>query len=196
MKIQSRFALTSVTVVDGLGREPRPHHAVVVEHGRITAVLPMSHYRPDADVHEIDLDGHFVMPGLIDAHVHLAGGRADMSDQELGVIAEPKLMRAMRSVHQAQKLLKRGFTTARDISWNGLYLKRLFHEQELPGPKVIACGPGLTRTGGHADLFQFTDLLTGRIVEVCADPPRDDHPPVPPGKCRQSVGPSEVFRGR
>jgi len=155
LKVGSSFALLSVSVVDGRGGPPVDDQAVVVRDGRIVAVMPMAQYRRAADVQELALDGHYVMPGLIDAHVHLAGGRADVVDQELGVITEPKPLRAMRSVYEAQQILKRGFTTVRDVSWNGLYLKRLFHEQIIPGPKVIACGPGLTRTGGHADLFQF-----------------------------------------
>lgn len=151
----NRFALLSVSVVDGHGGPPLHDQAVVVLDGRIDAVVPMTRYRRDAGIDEVPLDGHYVMPGLIDAHVHLAGGRADITDQEMGVIAEPKLMRAVRSVYQAQKILRRGFTTVRDVSWNGLYLKRLFREGGIPGPKVVACGPGLTRTGGHADLHQF-----------------------------------------
>ncbi|TRW80977.1 amidohydrolase family protein [Mycolicibacterium sp. 018/SC-01/001] len=156
MSITNSVALLSVAVVDGHGGPPLPNHAVVVTAGRITAVVPMAQYRRDPDIPEQALDGHWVMPGLIDAHVHLSGGRARIEDQELGVIAEPMLMRAVRSVYEAQQLLKRGVTTVRDVSWNGLYLKRLFSEHTMPGPKVIACGPGLTRTGGHADLHQFT----------------------------------------
>lgn len=152
----TRFALLDVNVVDGQGGPPAERHAVVISGKRIEAVTPMASYHREPDIREIPLDGHFVMPGLIDAHVHLAGGRAEITDQEIGVIAEPKLLRAMRSVYEAQQLLKRGVTAVRDVSWNGLYLKRLFFEQRIPGPKVIACGPGLTRTGGHADLFQFT----------------------------------------
>lgn len=156
MSVVNSVALLSVTVVDGLGGEPVDNRAVVVRDGWIESIVPMDRYRRDAELNEVELDGHYVMPGLIDAHVHLSGGRARVDDQEMGVIAEPKLMRAVRSVYEAQQLLKRGFTTARDVSWNGLYLKRLFFEGGIPGPKVIACGPGLTRTGGHADLHQFT----------------------------------------
>jgi imidazolonepropionase-like amidohydrolase len=156
LNVANNFALLSVSVVDGRGGPPAADQAVVVRDGRIQSVSSMASYRSSDDVQGLPLDGQYVMPGLIDAHVHLAGGRAQIDDQELGVIAEPKLMRAMRSVYEAQQILKRGFTTVRDVSWNGLYLKRLFFEQKIPGPKVIACGPGLNRTGGHADLHQFT----------------------------------------
>src|SRR5262249_27315327 len=119
LKVGSSFALLDVTVVDGHPGPPIASQAVIVRDRRIVAVQPMSAYRRDGDVQEINLDGHYVMPGLIDAHVHLAGGRAEITDQEIGVIAEPKLLRAMRSVYEAQQLLKRGFTAVRDVSWNG-----------------------------------------------------------------------------
>lgn len=156
MEIKSQFALLNVSVVDGNGGFPEKDMAVVVKDGYIADVCKMKNYKKEAGVQEISLDGHYVMPGLIDAHVHLSGGRGDIEYQEVGVLAEPKLLRAMRSVYEAQECMKRGFTSLRDISWNGLYLKRLFFEQKIPGPKVITCGPGLSRTGGHVDLFQYT----------------------------------------
>ena len=103
LKVGSSFALLSVSVVDGRGGPPVDDQAVVVRDGRIVAVMPMAQYRRAADVQELALDGHYVMPGLIDAHVHLAGGRADVVDQELGVITEPKPLRAMRSVYEADR---------------------------------------------------------------------------------------------
>jgi imidazolonepropionase-like amidohydrolase len=155
MEFSDCYALMGVTVVDGLGNEPIERQAVSVEHGDIVAVEAMAVYRRRAGVQEIDCSGLYVLPGLIDAHVHLAGGRAGIEDQELGVLMEPKLTRAIRSVAEAQALLKRGFTSVRDISWNGLYLKRVIREGSLAGPRVIACGPGLCRTGGHGDAFQY-----------------------------------------
>jgi len=173
MHLDERYALLDVTVVDGLGNEPREGMAVLVEHSDITAVLPMTDYRREDGVQEVDGNGHFVTPGLIDSHVHLAGGRAGMEDQELGVLMEPKLVRAVRSVAEAQALLKRGFTAVRDISWNGLYLKRVFREGSLPGPRVIACGPGLCRTGGHGDAFQYDEeyVVRNHFWAVLADGP-------------------------
>lgn len=167
------YALRGVSVVDGLGSPTLHDQVVVVVDGRIDAIVERSEYRSRAHVVDLDLQGLWCMPGLIDAHVHLSGGRAGIDDQEMGVIAEPMLLRAMRSVYEAQAILKRGFTAVRDVSWNGLYLKRVFFEQTLPGPKVIACGPGLTRTGGHADLHQFTEDYVQRngVFGVLADGP-------------------------
>ena len=157
MDVGPRFALLDCTVIDGSGAAPRPGMAVVVDGPDIRSVVPMQEHEADADVQQIDCRGLFVLPGLIDAHVHLAGCRAGKEDQELGALMEPPLLRAIRSVSEAQALLKRGFTAVRDISWNGLYLKRVFREGSLPGPRVIACGPGLCRTGGHGDAYQFDE---------------------------------------
>ncbi|WP_406498822.1 amidohydrolase family protein [Streptomyces sp. NBC_00846] len=151
-----RTALIGVNVLDARGGDPVRDAVLVIEDGRIAEILARTHYTTRPGTEELQLQGMWVTPGLIDAHVHLAGGRAGIDDQELGVIAENRTVRAIRAVCEAQTLLKHGFTTVRDVSWNGLYLKRVFFEQKLPGPKVIACGPGLTRTGGHGDLFQFT----------------------------------------
>ena len=134
MDVGPRFALLDTTIIDGSGAPPLPHMAVVVDGRDIRTVAPMSAYRRDGEIQEIDAGGLFVLPGLIDSHVHLAGCRAGKEDQELGALMEPPLARAIRSVSEAQALLKRGFTSTRDISWNGLYLKRIFREGSLAGP--------------------------------------------------------------
>jgi imidazolonepropionase-like amidohydrolase len=173
MQFEDNYALVDVTVIDGLGNSPVEHMAVTVDGGQIAALTPMTSYRRPPGVQEVDCHGHFVLPGLIDAHVHLAGGRAGIEDQELGVLMEPKLCRAIRSVAEAQALLKRGFTSVRDISWNGLYLKRIVREGSLPGPRIIACGPGLCRTGGHGDAFQYDEdyVVRNHFWAVLADGP-------------------------
>lgn len=175
MRERHSFVLCDVAIVDGTGGPTREHAFIEVLGSRIARIGDMSDYSPHDGVEEIRLPGHYVMPGLIDAHVHLSGGRAEVDDQEIGVVAEPMGLKAMRSVYEAQQLLKRGFTTVRDISWNGFYLKRLFFEQQIPGPKVVACGPGLTRTGGHGDLFQFTPDYVAEhgVWGIVADGPEE-----------------------
>ncbi len=173
--LSNHYVLLNVSIVDGYGGWPAYDMFVHVLNHQIVKVGTMKQYKKEKDVQELSLDGHYIMPGLIDAHVHLAGGRADYEWQELEVFMEPKLLRGMRSVYESQKLLKRGFTSVRDISWNGLYLKRIFSDGILPGPRIIACGPGLSRTGGHGDAYQYTENFNQQELfwSVLADGPEE-----------------------
>ena len=175
MDLEHRYALLHASVIDGLGGPPSHNMAILVDGGDVRQVVAMQRFRRERDLQEVDCEGHFVLPGLIDAHVHLPGGRGDIEEQELGVLMEPKLVRAIRSVAEAQAVLKRGFTSVRDISWNGLYLKRVFREGSLPGPRVIACGPGLCRTGGHGDAYQYDEdyVVRNHFWAVLADGPEE-----------------------
>jgi imidazolonepropionase-like amidohydrolase len=152
----SAYVLLDVNLIIGDGSDPMPGAYLRVDGHEIAEVGSMSDYLKRPDVTEIDLNGYTIMPGLIDAHIHLSGGRGYGNDADTEIMCEPNIVRAMRSVADAQAMLKHGFTALRDISWNGLYLKRIFGEDVLPGPRVIACGPGLARTGGHCDSYFFT----------------------------------------
>lgn len=150
-----QYALLGVNLIDGDSYELKRKMAIKVKNGHFYSIENLKNYQREEGMKEVDLDGLYLMPGMIDAHVHLAGIRANADEQELGGILEHEYIRAMRSISEAQSLLKYGFTAVRDISWNGLYLKRLFNEKTLIGPRIVACGPGICRTGGHADLYQL-----------------------------------------
>ena len=146
--------MINVCIVDGKANNLQKNMYVKIDGRYISEMGKMSEYSVDEN-NEINMNGCYVMPGLIDAHIHLAGGRGCGLWGDTEILCEPNEVRAMRSVYEAQKMLKHGFTALRDISWNGLYLKRIFSDDVMPGPKVIACGPGLARTGGHSDSPQF-----------------------------------------
>lgn len=71
VRLREGLALTHATLIDGTGAPPRPGMTVVVRDGKIAAIMPDGGALP-ADVTERDVAGGFVLPGLIDAHVHLA----------------------------------------------------------------------------------------------------------------------------
>ncbi len=72
-------ALTHVTVIDGTGTAPRPDATVIVRNGRVAAVYP-SGSRPVPDHARVeDLSGKWLIPGLIDAHVHITEATVDMA---------------------------------------------------------------------------------------------------------------------
>lgn len=74
MRERHSFVLCDIAVVDGTGGPVREHAFLEVLGSRIARIGDMADYSPHDGVEEIRLPGHYVMPGLIDAHVHLSGG--------------------------------------------------------------------------------------------------------------------------
>jgi imidazolonepropionase-like amidohydrolase len=97
---------------------------------------------------EIDLDGLYVTPGLIDAHVHVTAGSADLS---LQAEDSPYYVAAQTSAH-LRAMLRRGFTTVRDVGGADFGIARAVRDRLWEGPKVFFGGKALSPTGGHADL--------------------------------------------
>lgn len=98
----------------------------------------------------INLDGKFVVPGLIDCHVHLAtppgeDGLKDTMNQD----PNTSLLRQPFLAHQ---MLTRGFTSIRDCGGAGIAMKEALAEGLYPGPRLFTSGHGISQTGGHGDL--------------------------------------------
>ena len=67
-----RIALHGVTVVDGRGNAPAPDQVVIIKDERIEQIIGVGEYTASDDTRVMDLVGHYVMPGLIDMHAHVA----------------------------------------------------------------------------------------------------------------------------
>ncbi|MCG8482691.1 MAG: amidohydrolase family protein [Clostridia bacterium] len=143
--------LWNVTIVDRKNNAPREKMAVLIVNDRIQDVLSMNEVKSHNGYEVMDMEGQFLLPGLIDAHVHLAGCKGF----EFNAVSINPMVRAYKGLAQAQNMLRYGFTTVRDISFNGLYLKRVINHGDLVGPRIIACGPGINRSGGHADVHEY-----------------------------------------
>ena len=179
MKTGKRFALTDVSVIDGNGGRPVADQAVIINDGRIEKVCPASEIKDDP-IEKVSLPGRYVMPGLIDSHIHLMG----VTDLKYwGVVDYSAAL--THSYSQALRILKYGFTSVRDISENGTYLKRAFNAPGVVGPRIVACGRGLARTGGHADIVMFDEDYAEKqlMVAYFADGPEE---------CRKTV--RRIFR--
>jgi len=95
----------------------------------------------------INLKGRTLMPGLIDAHVHVVAGVAD-----LGRNAQlPDSLVTARSFVIMRAMLMRGFTTVRDVGGADFGLKTAVEEGHFPTPRLVISGKALSQTGGHAD---------------------------------------------
>ncbi|MEV4564452.1 amidohydrolase family protein [Nonomuraea sp. NPDC049419] len=108
----------------------------------------------------IDVAGARVVPGLIDAHVHVTASSADLGSLR-------SLPPSYVTAHTARimgDMLSRGFTTVRDASGADFGLADAQAEGLIRGPRLLFCGKGLSQTGGHADFRGRGEHLT------------DDHP--------------------
>jgi imidazolonepropionase-like amidohydrolase len=146
------YALTGATVIDGHGGDPLNDAAVLVDNGVIKAVGNRESIIVEDNTMKIEVGGHFILPGLIDAHVHPVGvGSPELLDN----IVESKYLQAMRTVVEAGRLLEYGFTTIRSAgSRYDIFLKRAIEEGTVIGPRILACGLALCRSRGHGDYIR------------------------------------------
>lgn len=134
------------------GKAPRGPTTLVIHDGRIAALLDGRQAGP-AGARVIDLGDRFVLPGLIDSHVHLdsdAGGQAALIE---GVTSSPGLD-ALRAQWNGMKTLRAGFTTVRnlgDASGATLALRDAVENGWVMGPRIIDAGRSISVTSGHMD---------------------------------------------
>ena len=140
------------TLLDRPGRAPRQRASVIVRGGRIEAVQDGFVAVP-AGGRLIDLSDRFVLPGLIDSHVHLESDRAGVEGQLAGFTDNAPL-RAFEAGWNARKTLEAGFTTVRNLgSSDGvtLALRDAIRRGWATGPRIIDAGTALSTTSGHMD---------------------------------------------
>ena len=138
----SRFVLAG-HVLDGTGGPPASDVAICIEGERIVGCVPAASLEQSTSGRAINLRDQWVLPGLIDAHVHLWGLSA--SDRE-----PPDLKtRMVRARQQADDLLMAGITTVRDLgSPIGPALRDAIAAGQARGPHILAAYAGLTGAAG------------------------------------------------
>ena len=94
----------------------------------------------------VDGGGRTLMPGLIDAHVHLS---IIMPIEHM--MTEPQDYVTAITLQEAEAQLMRGYTTVRDASGAIFGIKKAIDEGRFPGPRIYPCGSAIGMTGGHYD---------------------------------------------
>lgn len=139
-------------LLDRPGSAPRGASTIVVRNGRIAEILA-GHQTPPSGATLVDLKDRFVLPGLIDSHVHLdsdAGGNAALIEE----VTSSDATRAFRAAANARKTVMAGFTTVRNLgdgSGATLALRDTIARGELPGPRIVDAGRPISTTSGHMD---------------------------------------------
>jgi imidazolonepropionase-like amidohydrolase len=168
-----RYVLTNCYVFDGLGNLFKG--SVVVDDGKIVDVGSVGSVEVPKDTEVIDLGGMYLLPGLIDAHLHLVGMRTGDFVKE--PLLTPYETFVARVVKDLEELIYSGFTTVGDAgSLIAVKVKQAVNEGTIVGPRIVAAGLTLSPTFGHGDIhylpieyvdFRTTKKLTPLASLIC-----------------------------
>ena len=164
------------TLLSNPGSEPAKRQTIVIRDGKIVSVN--DGFLAVEDIDEtaklIDLSASFVMPGLMDMHVHLQGELGPDDDRQRLRMSSADVL--MESVHHAKLTLLAGFTTVRDVGSQSeeMYaLRDAASKGWVLAPRIIAAG-GVSVTGGHGDVDGMNpDLMEMYTSKTVCDGPYD-----------------------
>jgi imidazolonepropionase-like amidohydrolase len=165
------LVLRAPRLLDGTGAPPVDDAALVLAGGRVAYAGPAGGLPDGSDrIEALDFPGATLLPGLIDAHVHLvASGGPDLAADVPRTEAE----RMLAAVVNARRQLEAGVTLVRDLGSPGaeaVLVGRAVESGTIPGPRVVASGPAVTMTGGHIPyLGRVTDGVEAMRAAVRAN---------------------------
>lgn len=115
------------------------------------------------DIKVVDLKNCTLLPGLIEGHTHLFLHPYNETPWDDQVLKEARSYRTARAVKHAERTLKAGFTTARDLGTEGaefddVGLKRAINENLIAGPRLLIATKALVATGSYAPKGFATDI--------------------------------------
>jgi len=159
------------------GKAPLKKQSVIIENGKIVKISNGFVKAKDisADAKVIDLSNSFVLPGLMDMHVHLQGELGPKNDSQKLRYSDSDML--AQSAYFAKKTLLAGFTTVRDLGASAeqsFALRDAIKRGWLQGPRIIAAGTSVAVTGGHGDVDGMSpDLLEMKTAKTVCDGPYD-----------------------
>lgn len=170
-------------LLDRPGQAPRGNSTIVVRDGRVVEVRP-GFATPEAGATVVDLKDRFVLPGLIDLHVHLYSD-GDPLKQRLDALTRDDADALIMAAVKGRRNLMAGFTTIRDLGGDERGIRALrdaIDRGDEVGPTIVNAGRMISITGGHGDgrngiSAEFADAVGAHQINVCDGP--DD--------CRRAV---------
>lgn len=141
----------NVHIVDPVEGKIHASASLHISHGIIKAISldNEQHIMVPRNTVTIDMEGRYVCPGLIDAHVHISAVPGEMDFRH--IMAMPESESLLRMSYVCRDMLYRGFTTVRDCGGAPGVLKEACEEWLIPGPRIFISGHALSQTGGHGD---------------------------------------------
>ncbi len=149
---QSVTVIHAGTLLDRPGKPPRRNASIIVRGGRIEAIEDGFVAAP-AGGRVIDLRDRFVLPGLIDSHVHLDSDRAG-TEGLLAGLTESAALHAFEAEMNGRKTLGAGFTTVRNLGDGEgvvMALRDAVNRGWVVGPRILDAAQSISTTSGHMD---------------------------------------------
>ena len=155
----SNVLIKHVNIVDSVSGV-RKDKNVFIKDGKIKSIFGNSDAMPEAD-EVLDVDGKWLMPGMIDMHVHMTAETGiDKSGMSGGIwrMCTTSPLKAMHFLNNSQKAMMSGFTTLRNCGHTTYYtpedvaVRDAIKKELVVGPNIVACAGYITMTAGHGDL--------------------------------------------
>lgn len=175
-------AIRARLIIDGTGAKPLKDGVLFIKEGRVDRICSTREVGDSLgpDVQLFDCSDKTVIPGLIDAHVHLTfSGGKDSAETRYVLGREENERLAIRALSNAQQALRAGVTTVRDCGGRGLVTLRVrdaINSGLAMGPQIVTSGMPVTTTAGHlhwcglqADSIAELRKATRRLVQSGVD---------------------------
>ncbi|MEM6634333.1 MAG: amidohydrolase family protein [Pseudomonadota bacterium] len=140
-----RIRFENCTLFDGISDEATPGVHVLVADGKIADISETA-LGGEVDL-TVDASGKTLMPGLIDAHVHITAATPNLAELE----AMPVSYVSHWTARNLGQMLDRGFTTVRDVGGGDAGHRRAQEQGLIRAPRLSVSGKALGQTGGHTD---------------------------------------------
>lgn len=165
------------TLLANPGEAPRGPSTIVVRDDKVAEIRD-GFVAPEGGAELIDLKDRFVMPGLIDMHVHLWGIGGDPLRARLTALTTDDEDNMMHAVANARVTLEAGFTTVRDLGGSARGMRALregVERGDIAGPTIVNAGTSISVSGGHADGTNgvaevFADAIHKHQINTCDGP--------------------------
>ncbi len=159
------------------GSAPRGPSTVIVRDGKVAEVRD-GLVQPEAGAKLVDLSNRFVLPGLIDMHVHLLGIGGDPLRARLVRINTEREDDLLYGAGNARVTLNAGFTTVRDLGGTPRSIRALrdaIERGDVAGPTIVNAGAPVSVTGGHGDPLNglaepFAHAVADSVENTCDGP--------------------------
>lgn len=169
--------LHAARLIDGTGSAPVADGVVVVTDDRIVAAGRRGSVAEPAGARVIELGDATLLPGFIDAHVHIIGRTLGDPAGDAAAVRDFPATGAILGVENARRTLMAGFTTVRNAGsedFADVALRNAINQGFIVGPRVLASGHAVGITGGHCDENGFRPgLLEGDYRTGIANSPHE-----------------------